>query len=1090
MMKSIIFALCIVLFIIPESHGQQIDPELLNKLAQVLNAKTLEELRSGLVGLLDDEKLDGLPINDAFSKAFVRTTDLMIFLRDGFDMTKVITTAMSGGDTMKVLIETMNFDVVQRSLNITEFFKQPNVTRLIQESGVQPELLEVALLNVNMSGFFGSIKLGEVYKLYGPLMSQNLSSSEQALALVKLIDTQKMAGSIHWNNLKSNKHILETLKTAPGLTADQKELVFAALPSLDLDRLMTNGVNIGKVIELYLTGNETLPVAILQNADVDVALGALNVTTFLQYPNVTNILDNNDIDPRFVQLLKHVDDMKAFAQSSNLGEIIRIYIDTRNETTRIPQLKTAIAKIDTTTMVQSVRWSALQQDPAFESLLNDYVPQYAKTIMKLDLNKLTQDVDIKGLMAEVLESEGKFSIMSLIKYVKIDDFLKTLDIGQLVQDFLNASTAMVLSRKCQDAFLDMTFPTPNLTAENMAGLRALDTLNHPILQLFDSWSKLPPGIFRGNQRWMGAVDQCSKIKTAKYCIANMDMSKLTGGAFGHDAMYGFCLPKQCDENDGLNIIQFFTKEYLSGQITFKSKSWSKTLPLPVNCAKEKYPYEERAFNICMAIIGVLLFFGLIGTLVDEYNQKQKAKFESDEKLPADPLHIKMLLAFSIPRNISALMSTRMPKGAIGSINGIKVISMFWVIVGHAYANMNNSQVGNYFKIKDVIHRYASLVIMNAYPAVDTFWLVGGLLVGYLSLKRLDKTGGRLDLLMFYLHRFLRVTPLFMFILLFKYNVIPVIIQNDLLGILDDPTGGQKGCQRYWWTNFLYISNFYPKSFWRMCHPISWYLANDMQFYILSPVFLYSIYHLEKKLANSRWKYWSGAFVIFIGVFMCFCVTVALIDYNDYPAMHAAYQLRWILKPNPRANVRLDPQDETYDKPYTRIAPYLIGILIGYMFSRKLELKSKYRKGINVILWIAAFVTGYLCIYGPSSMYKEKPVFFNDSENLAFGSLHIIGWSLAVGWVIYSCHYGMGGVINGFLSWKAWIPLSRLTLGAYLLHDNVIGYVLSQQHNLYHYKDSVWVFDFTSIVIGSFMLSFPFHLFVEVPLFNLERIVLH
>lgn len=56
----------------------------------------------------------------------------------------------------------------------------------------------------------------------------------------------------------------------------------------------------------------------------------------------------------------------------------------------------------------------------------------------------------------------------------------------------------------------------------------------------------------------------------------------------------------------------------------------------------------------------------------------------------------------------------------------------------------------------------------------------------------------------------------------------------------------------------------------------------------------------------------------------------------------------------------------------------------------------------------AFVTGYLCVYGPSTMYKEKPVYLTDSENQAFGSLHIIGWSIAVGWVIYACHKEMGG----------------------------------------------------------------------------------
>ena len=44
-----------------------------------------------------------------------------------------------------------------------------------------------------------------------------------------------------------------------------------------------------------------------------------------------------------------------------------------------------------------------------------------------------------------------------------------------------------------------------------------------------------------------------------------------------------------------------------------------------------------------------------------------------------------LMAFSLLKNTSALLSTDAPKGAILSINGIRVISITWVIIGHAYS---------------------------------------------------------------------------------------------------------------------------------------------------------------------------------------------------------------------------------------------------------------------------------------------------------------------------------------------------------------------------------------------------------------------
>jgi len=46
-------------------------------------------------------------------------------------------------------------------------------------------------------------------------------------------------------------------------------------------------------------------------------------------------------------------------------------------------------------------------------------------------------------------------------------------------------------------------------------------------------------------------------------------------------------------------------------------------------------------------------------------------------------------------------------------------------------------------------------ILNSYPSVDSFLFVGGLLLGYLTFKQLDKTHGFLNIPLFYLHRILR-----------------------------------------------------------------------------------------------------------------------------------------------------------------------------------------------------------------------------------------------------------------------------------------------------------------------------------------------
>ena len=54
------------------------------------------------------------------------------------------------------------------------------------------------------------------------------------------------------------------------------------------------------------------------------------------------------------------------------------------------------------------------------------------------------------------------------------------------------------------------------------------------------------------------------------------------------------------------------------------------------------------------------------------------------------------------------------------------------------------------------------------------------------------------------------------------------------------------CSRYWWSNFLYINNIVPWSQNDECIAWVWYLANDMQFFIVSPFLIY-LYCRSRKL---------------------------------------------------------------------------------------------------------------------------------------------------------------------------------------------------------------------------------------------------
>ncbi|GFQ91479.1 nose resistant to fluoxetine protein 6, partial [Trichonephila clavata] len=47
------------------------------------------------------------------------------------------------------------------------------------------------------------------------------------------------------------------------------------------------------------------------------------------------------------------------------------------------------------------------------------------------------------------------------------------------------------------------------------------------------------------------------------------------------------------------------------------------------------------------------------------------------------------------------------------------------------------------------------------------------------------------------------------------------------------------CKESWWWNLFFINNY--QTSWKQCYTPAWYVAVDMQLYILSPLFLVSLF---------------------------------------------------------------------------------------------------------------------------------------------------------------------------------------------------------------------------------------------------------
>lgn len=186
---------------------------------------------------------------------------------------------------------------------------------------------------------------------------------------------------------------------------------------------------------------------------------------------------------------------------------------------------------------------------------------------------------------------------------------------------------------------------------------------------------------------------------------------------------------------------------------------------------------------------------------------------------------------------------------------------------------------------------------------------------------------------------------------------------------------------------------------------SWYLANDTQFYIIGAIILIIAV-----------RHFRIAATILISFLVSSWLTTGIIAYNNNHI--------------PNTDDPLALFDMIYDKPWTRIGPYMIGMAVGWILF-KTNCKVKLARHSIIIGWTLSLTVGLYLIYGLYNTTLDK------LGGATYSSLSHSAWALSIAWIIFACSTGYGGWINKFLSSPIIYPFSRTTYCAYLVHPIVI-----------------------------------------------------
>lgn len=418
--------------------------------------------------------------------------------------------------------------------------------------------------------------------------------------------------------------------------------------------------------------------------------------------------------------------------------------------------------------------------------------------------------------------------------------------------------------------------------------------------------------------------------------------------------------------------------------------------------------EEQLVAICMfGLLGTVL---LLGTLLEiVLNIIQRPSFCESFRRKADK---SVLATFGVFRNLKQLLTTEDVPSAMQCLHGIRVMTMFWVVLSQTYLNIEFQAVRGLKFLIPAVESFFFQVIVNGLLAVDTFFFLSGLLLAMNVIRNIDKKNAKKQTFGIFLYRYLRLTPGCLVLLCF-FTLVPLLGSGPIWKekILPEVAA----CRRNWWAVLLNVNNFVHSE--RMCLPSLWYVSADWQLHCA--LFLI-VFLLMRRPAFGGMA--AFAAVIIFGVIIG--VQTTLSGYP--PTMLPLYA--------ERSRVMAMVQDVVM-RPYTHAGPFTVGLCTAFLIFKYPT--TRITKVVQATLWLSSSLCMALSLF--ATWKWNRNVEASDLETLLYSSLHRTGWALGLGWTVYACLTDRCALVNKVLSWKAWLPLSRLTYGVYLAHPVVLDF---------------------------------------------------
>ncbi len=610
---------------------------------------------------------------------------------------------------------------------------------------------------------------------------------------------------------------------------------------------------------------------------------------------------------------------------------------------------------------------------------------------------------------------------------------------------------------------------------------------------------------------------CMGVDDAKYCV-----SLVTAPGIYSETKWGICVPDTMNDTSINEAISDSNPEHYAMS---PPKTYCNLVP------KSLPDWTPGAIGVTVMLL-LLGFMTLVATLVGYLRRNVFTVIYDDKLSPRSSTRMvayDLINCFDMQPNWKNLVSVPKVEKAdhdaieadgpsasltldLRSLNGMRALSMFWIILGHTgstlFFNFNLSYFSywafnpeNYKWIKDwYFPLYAGLF------GVDSFLFISGLLVAYKfsqqmarrSVKKLTWVKELKFWSMYCVARWLRLLPVLVVVMLTTWKLVGQLSTSPSWNIYWNGSYVEP-CDKYWWATLLFIQNIYPSgdSFGNkgdFCVPVSWYLAVDMQLYVfVAPLVLITYHYGLYSSFLRKCKKMMATGLLFTLIAISVAVTAWIV---------VNYNVMWQF-------LGVGDFDRYYIKPWCRAPPYLFGLLLGlFLFELKQKKNDKlnaffanFKSWILCIVWMVAFGVLLFLTFTPSFYLESPPTMLpplaettgagmDPPETHAYMSLRYFGWGACL-LVIFGINcIGRGWLVNDLLSGYFFAPLAKLTYCAYLI-TIVIQDVVTQSlinHPVY-YNTWTMLSYWVAFVCGGYAISLVCFLCVEAPFGGMLRLLM-